>query len=49
VTSANFTEAAQTRNIEVGALIRSERFAIRLADHFEALVAAGLLLPVPRG
>jgi phosphatidylserine/phosphatidylglycerophosphate/cardiolipin synthase-like enzyme len=37
VTSANFTEAAQTRNIEVGALIHCERFAARLAGHFEAL------------
>jgi hypothetical protein len=37
VTSANFTEAAQTRNIEVGALIRNQEFAARLAGHFEAL------------
>jgi phosphatidylserine/phosphatidylglycerophosphate/cardiolipin synthase-like enzyme len=37
VTSANFTEAAQMRNIEVGALIRCERFATRLAAHFGAL------------
>lgn len=43
VTSANFTEAAQTRNIEVGALIQSERFAMRLAAHFEALSDAGAL------
>jgi len=43
VTSANFTEAAQTRNIEVGALIRCERFAARLAEHFETLVDAGQL------
>jgi phosphatidylserine/phosphatidylglycerophosphate/cardiolipin synthase-like enzyme len=43
VTSANFTEAAQTRNIEVGALIRSERFAVTLAQHFEALADAGIL------
>ena len=43
VTSANFTEAAQTRNIEVGALIRCERFAERLAGHFETLAEAGLL------
>jgi phosphatidylserine/phosphatidylglycerophosphate/cardiolipin synthase-like enzyme len=34
VSSANFTEAAQIRNIEVGALIRSERFATRLTEHF---------------
>jgi phosphatidylserine/phosphatidylglycerophosphate/cardiolipin synthase-like enzyme len=43
VTSANFTEAAQTRNIEVGALIRCERFAARLTEQFETLVDAGLL------
>ncbi len=47
VTSANFTEAAQTRNIEVGALIHCERFAARLAAHFEALAEAGLLRKVP--
>jgi phosphatidylserine/phosphatidylglycerophosphate/cardiolipin synthase-like enzyme len=46
VTSANFTEAAQTRNIEVGALIQSERFATQLADHFEALTASGILAPL---
>ncbi len=43
VTSANFTEAAQTRNIEVGALIRCEQFAARLAGHFETLADVGLL------
>jgi phosphatidylserine/phosphatidylglycerophosphate/cardiolipin synthase-like enzyme len=43
VTSANFTEAAQTRNIEVGALIRCARFATRLAEHFETLVDGGQL------
>jgi len=41
VTSANFTEAAQARNIEVGALIHSPRFATRLAGHFEALAMPG--------
>lgn len=43
VTSANFTEAAQNRNIEVGALIRSERFAERLASHFLTLADAEIL------
>jgi len=43
VSSANFTEAAQARNIEVGVLIRSERFAERLVEHFEALATIGLL------
>lgn len=46
VTSANFTEAAQMRNIEVGALIRCERFAARLAGHFETLADVGTLLRV---
>ncbi len=43
VTSANFTEAAHTRNIEVGALIRSEQFARSLVSHFDALMVAGVL------
>jgi phosphatidylserine/phosphatidylglycerophosphate/cardiolipin synthase-like enzyme len=43
VTSANFTEAAQTRNIEVGALIHCERFAAHLGAHFEKLAGVGLL------
>jgi phosphatidylserine/phosphatidylglycerophosphate/cardiolipin synthase-like enzyme len=47
VTSANFTEAAQTRNIEVGALVRDERFAAQLAWHFEALADARLLQRLP--
>lgn len=43
VSSANFTEAAQNRNIEVGALIKSPSYAARLVHHFQALAAAGLL------
>jgi hypothetical protein len=43
VTSANFTEAAQVRNIEVGALIRDGQFAARLTSHFDTLTDAGLL------
>jgi len=49
VTSANFTEAAQERNIEAGVVVRSPRFAGRLADHFESLTDAGLLQPLPTG
>lgn len=45
VTSANFTEAAQMRNIEVGALIHSGHFGESLVSHFSALVDAGFLLP----
>ena len=43
VTSANFTEAAHERNIEAGVVVRSPRFAARLADHFDGLVEAGLV------
>jgi phosphatidylserine/phosphatidylglycerophosphate/cardiolipin synthase-like enzyme len=43
VTSANFTEAAQERNIEAGVVVRSPRFAARLADHFGGLADAGLI------
>jgi phosphatidylserine/phosphatidylglycerophosphate/cardiolipin synthase-like enzyme len=46
VTSANFTEAAQTRNIEVGALIRSQAFARELAEHFDQLAAAKVLMSI---
>lgn len=50
VTSANFTEAAQERNIEAGVIVRSQRFAARLADHFAGLVDAAVLrrVPLPR-
>ena len=47
VSSANFTEAAQLRNLEVGVLIRSRDFAGRLAHHFESLATMGLLRPIP--
>jgi hypothetical protein len=47
VSSANFTEAAQLRNIEVGVLIRSRDFAGRLAHHFESLATMGLLRAIP--
>lgn len=43
ISSANFTEAAQVRNIEVGVLVRSTSIARRLAQHFESLIAAGAL------
>ena len=38
VSSANFTEAGQDRNIEVGLLVRSSVLSERLARFFEALV-----------
>lgn len=38
VSSANFTEAGQNRNIEVGVLIDSRPIAERLCRFFQALV-----------
>lgn len=49
VSSANFTEAAQVRNIEVGVLIRSTTLAVKLSQHFEALAARGILKPISGG
>src|SRR5262249_5516895 len=46
VSSANFTEAAQVRNIEVGVLVQSPRFAGQVVEHFEGLATRGLLLPL---
>jgi phosphatidylserine/phosphatidylglycerophosphate/cardiolipin synthase-like enzyme len=47
VSSANFTEAAQTRNIEVGVLVHSVALATRLAEHFQKLAMTGVLKPIP--
>ena len=38
VTSANFTEWAQDRNVEAGALIRSRHFALQLRIQMESLI-----------
>jgi phosphatidylserine/phosphatidylglycerophosphate/cardiolipin synthase-like enzyme len=43
VTSANFTEAAQRRNVEVGMLIRHEPTVTRLTDYFRGLERTGVL------
>jgi phosphatidylserine/phosphatidylglycerophosphate/cardiolipin synthase-like enzyme len=47
VTSANFTEAAQQRNIEVGIITRYRPMAERLAGYFEGLCSAGHLVQYP--
>ncbi len=47
ITSANFTEAAQLRNIEAGVLIVDSNFARSLVRQFEALISGGLLYRVP--
>jgi phosphatidylserine/phosphatidylglycerophosphate/cardiolipin synthase-like enzyme len=41
VSSANFTEAAQQRNIEVGILVKSEPLAKHLASYFETGLSVG--------
>ncbi|MDQ6807367.1 MAG: DISARM system phospholipase D-like protein DrmC [Actinomycetota bacterium] len=47
VTSANFTEAALDRNIEVGVLSRDHTLAASLATHFRVLIEQELLQPLP--
>lgn len=43
LTSANFTEAAQERNIEAGVLVEDRRFAERVVRQFDALIETGHL------
>ena len=47
--TANFTEAAQERNIEVGLIVDAEQMAGRLTRFFSSMIAEGLLsqLPLP--
>jgi len=45
ISSANFTEAAQHRNIEVGVLIRSAMLARQATEFFEAMVAERICVP----
>lgn len=45
ITSANFTEAAQRRNIEAGVLVSDAGVAEQLACYFEALRKSGQLIP----
>jgi phosphatidylserine/phosphatidylglycerophosphate/cardiolipin synthase-like enzyme len=47
VTSANLTEAAFDRNIEVGLLVRDHALAASLSSHFRGLIDRGLLHPLP--
>ena len=46
VSSANFTEAAQTRNIEVGLLVKNSLIAQQLDSHFRSLAAAQIVKAV---
>jgi phosphatidylserine/phosphatidylglycerophosphate/cardiolipin synthase-like enzyme len=47
VTSANLTEAALDRNIEIGLLVRDRALAASVASHFRGLIDRELLRPLP--
>jgi phosphatidylserine/phosphatidylglycerophosphate/cardiolipin synthase-like enzyme len=47
VTSANFTEWAQDRNVEAGALIRSRHFAFQLRAQMESLIQSRQVRRLP--
>jgi phosphatidylserine/phosphatidylglycerophosphate/cardiolipin synthase-like enzyme len=46
-TSANLTEAALDRNIELGLLVRDAALAATVVSHFQVLIDRGLLTPLP--
>ncbi len=47
VSSANLTEAAQLRNIELGVVIQSKSIATKICEYFDAMLHVGALLPLP--
>jgi hypothetical protein len=47
VTSANLTESALDRNIEIGLLVRDRAMAASVSSHFRILIDHGLLRPLP--
>jgi len=47
ITSANLTEAALDRNIELGVLIRDRAFALTVGGYFRSLIDRILLKPLP--
>ncbi len=47
VSSANFTAAAQTKNIEVGLLLENPAIAQKIHDHFAILASTGIVHRVP--
>lgn len=47
VTSANLTEAALDRNIEIGLVVRDRALAASVSSHFRALIDRRLLHPLP--
>ena len=47
ITSANFTVAAQDRNIELGLVVRDRGLATTAISHFRALIEKNLLVRLP--
>jgi len=47
LTSANFTEAALDRNIELGILLRDPALAVSIVRHFRILIDHGKLHRLP--
>jgi phosphatidylserine/phosphatidylglycerophosphate/cardiolipin synthase-like enzyme len=47
ITSANLTEAALDRNIELGVLVRDRAFALTVGGYFRNLIDRDLLKPLP--
>ena len=47
MTSANFTEWAQQRNVEAGVLVRDRHFAAQLRSQLEDVVQAGSVKRLP--
>jgi phosphatidylserine/phosphatidylglycerophosphate/cardiolipin synthase-like enzyme len=47
LTSANLTEAALDRNIEMGLLVRDRALAATVLRHFQTLIDRRLLHPLP--
>lgn len=47
VTSANLTEAALDRNIEMGLIVRDRALAASVSSHFHGLIDRNLLRPLP--
>ena len=48
ITSANLTEAALDRNIEIGLMVRDRALAISVVTHFQRLIDRSLLAPLPK-
>lgn len=47
VSSANLTEDAFSRNLEVGVLVQNSRFNEAIKRHLDVLIATNVLIPIP--